>query len=218
MLISDREKRAGKAWLDIALDEHASIASFARFTLQLVAVGAPAQLLQDTAAAIADEIRHARLAFGCASDLLRECFGPSTCDISRSVVEQPRLRNIAVDALLEGCIGEGIAAAHASLAAQRSAGRYVEVWNEIAEDEGRHAQLAWSFVEWSLDVQPDIARDLRVALTARRAIPPPVKGEVDDLEEFGILSIATKASAANCLYTEEILPRAESLLASAPPS
>lgn len=50
-------------WLDSALLEHASIASFARFSLHLLAVGAPPELLERTQRAALDEIEHARLAF-----------------------------------------------------------------------------------------------------------------------------------------------------------
>ena len=46
------------------LAEHASIASFARFTLQLLALGAPSGLVSRSIAAMADEVRHARFGFG----------------------------------------------------------------------------------------------------------------------------------------------------------
>lgn len=46
--------------------EHASVAAFARFTLQLLAMGAPAELVQASVGAAADELDHARLRFGIA--------------------------------------------------------------------------------------------------------------------------------------------------------
>src|SRR5262245_889099 len=49
------------AWLRDAQMEHASIASFARFTLELLAVGAPAELVADSQRASLDEIEHARM-------------------------------------------------------------------------------------------------------------------------------------------------------------
>lgn len=53
-------------WAEDGLYEHASIASFARFALELLALGAPPSLLEDVHAAMADELHHARLCFGLA--------------------------------------------------------------------------------------------------------------------------------------------------------
>jgi hypothetical protein len=72
---AERDALAG-AWCDDGLMEHASVASFARFALQLVAVGAPPQLLVDTQQAIRDEIEHARLCFGLASAYAGRKLGP----------------------------------------------------------------------------------------------------------------------------------------------
>jgi hypothetical protein len=46
--------------------EHASVAAFARFTLDLLALGAPADLVQSAQQALGDEIAHAELCFGLA--------------------------------------------------------------------------------------------------------------------------------------------------------
>ena len=43
----------------MAVEEHASIAAFARTICQLMALGAPARLLADTQRALGDEIEHA---------------------------------------------------------------------------------------------------------------------------------------------------------------
>ncbi len=57
----------GAAWLRNALMEHASVAALARFTLELLAVGAPADLIRDSNAAASDETRHAELCFALAA-------------------------------------------------------------------------------------------------------------------------------------------------------
>ena len=59
--------RLAELWQADALMEHASIASFARFSLQLLALGAPARLVRDAQAAALDEVRHAEHAFSIAS-------------------------------------------------------------------------------------------------------------------------------------------------------
>jgi hypothetical protein len=55
------------AWTQDALVEHASVAAFARTTLELMALGAPAELVAGAQAAAADEVRHARVSFALAS-------------------------------------------------------------------------------------------------------------------------------------------------------
>ncbi len=141
-----------RAWLDDALAEHASIAAFTRLSMQLLAVGAPPRLLEETHRAAIDEVRHAQRCFtlasayganpetpgGLAPDAIRE----APCDLA----------TIAAEALLDGCVGEGVAAAVAR--ASRDDARDPEVrraLDEIAGDELRHAELAWSVVSWCLD-------------------------------------------------------------------
>ncbi|MCA9546694.1 MAG: ferritin-like domain-containing protein, partial [Myxococcales bacterium] len=65
-MTADSEDPAQRArladhWTRQALAEHASVASFARFALHLMAVGAPPDLLVATHQAGLDEIEHARL-------------------------------------------------------------------------------------------------------------------------------------------------------------
>ena len=51
----------GIRWLDQAEAEHASVASFARHTLQLISLGAPTQLLDFSQKASEDEIEHSKI-------------------------------------------------------------------------------------------------------------------------------------------------------------
>jgi hypothetical protein len=64
---ADVRARLAAEWERIGLLEHASIAAFARFALQLLALGAPRDLVEDAQRAMADETRHAELAFALAS-------------------------------------------------------------------------------------------------------------------------------------------------------
>src|SRR5689334_16578031 len=58
--------RIGRAWRDAALAEHASSVALARFVMELLAIGAPLELVGAAQHAIADETMHAQLAFGLA--------------------------------------------------------------------------------------------------------------------------------------------------------
>jgi hypothetical protein len=62
-------QRAAARWLEIARQEHASVAAFARVSLELMAVGAPPHLLEGCHRAALDEVGHARLALDLARAL-----------------------------------------------------------------------------------------------------------------------------------------------------
>lgn len=137
-------------WTDAALMEHASIAAFARFTLELLALGAPARLVEDATQAMADEQRHARMCFTVASAYAGKPLGPGPLDLAHSLGFTD-LEHVTVTTFLEGCIGETIAAVEARELASRAADPAIaETLRIIAEDEARHSALAWRFVRWAL--------------------------------------------------------------------
>jgi hypothetical protein len=152
------------AWQADGLMEHASIASFARFVLHLLALGAPPSLVAAAQQAMADEVEHARSCFALAGAYAGHPVGPGPLAIDGALVGSISLREAAVAAVVEGCIGETLAA-HQALAAAGVAKDAVvrRVLAGIAEDEARHAELAWRFVAWALghggaDVREAVAR------------------------------------------------------------
>jgi hypothetical protein len=149
------EERAAlaEAWTKDALFEHASIASFARFALELMAVGAPAELVDAAHAAARDEVRHAGLCFALASAYRGSPVAPGPLDFGGSVAIASDLAAIAAATVREGCIDETIAAMIAAEQRDRAADPAVRAALEvIAEDESRHAELAWRTVAWALEV------------------------------------------------------------------
>ncbi len=82
-----RAARQARQWTETARLEHASIAAFARFVLQLMALGAPAELVAaDVLATIAtDEARHAELAWRCVAWMVR-AFGQEARDALESAL------------------------------------------------------------------------------------------------------------------------------------
>ena len=61
--------------------EHASVASFARHTLQLMSMGAPATLLIGSQQSAIDEIKHAKMCYGIAKSFLGAKIQPNTLNI-----------------------------------------------------------------------------------------------------------------------------------------
>jgi len=156
-------------WVRIGLMEHASIAAFARFSLQLLAFGAPASLLEATQRAMADETHHARLAFDLASRFARVPCGPGYLDVS-SAMGNNDWADVVKATFVEGCIGETVAAMEAAEALQHARDPQVRATLEvIARDERRHAELAWQFIDWALSQTPQLATELRALIHAERA-------------------------------------------------
>lgn len=148
----DAQSRAviARAWRDDARMEHASVASFARFTLHLMALGAAPDLLADVQRAALDEVDHARRCFSLAASLDGVHEGPGPLDVT-GAIGAVTLEEAVRAAIAEGCVGETCAALlcrrRAELATEPAVRAALE---HIAEDESRHASLAWRFVAWAL--------------------------------------------------------------------
>jgi hypothetical protein len=161
------EPELARAWAEDGLFEHASVASFARFALELLALGAPPALLREVHVAIADELRHASLCFG-----LARRFGvavdPGALPISNAVLA--RVGDPIATALAlfeEGCVNESLAACEAADAAGTCQDAEIrEVLESIAADERRHASLAWGALRWLIDTHGE---RVRAPLRARLA-------------------------------------------------
>jgi hypothetical protein len=138
-------------WLADALAEHASIAAFAKLSLELLALGAPPELLCEAQRAALDEIEHARLCFGIAAHLSERDLGPGALDVTGATARAPTLARLAAETVREGCIAETIAALIAARQAEVAGVPGVRAALErIADDEGRHAALAYRIVAWAL--------------------------------------------------------------------
>jgi hypothetical protein len=142
-------ERLASYWIEVALAEHASVPAFARFAMQLAALGAPARLLADTASAMTDEIEHARLAFALAKRYGGRAVGPGALAMDGALADSCDAVEVAALAVREACIGETLAAIEAARALTDARDPQVRaVLSKIAEDELRHAELGWRFVAW----------------------------------------------------------------------
>jgi hypothetical protein len=139
-----------RAWLDDALQEHASIAAFARFAMQMLAVGAPSDLVMDAQRAAIDEVRHARVCFSLARRYGETETGPSVLRVDDALGPMT-LADLAALTAEEGCVGETLGALLAKEQATVARDPVVRrLLDRIARDEARHAELAWRFVAWAV--------------------------------------------------------------------
>jgi hypothetical protein len=181
-------------WARLGQMEHASIAAFARFNLQLLSLGAPCALVEACNRALADETAHARVCFALASSYAGSAVGPARLDIEHCLAET-NLAQVAKLVLREGCLGETVAALEAVAAAEVAGDCAVKrALTRIAQDELDHAQLGFQFVRWALtvssvEVRHELAREAAQQLAdferdARRGQP----GRTDDrLAAHGLL-------------------------------
>jgi hypothetical protein len=155
-LDADDATRAALAarWRENARTEHASVAAFARLTLDLVGLGAPPELVACAQRDALDEIAHAQACFAIARALDGADVGPGpfpqaararTLSGGRTLA----LAQLAVDSLVDGALHEGVSArVIARLARRCEVGPVAATLKRIAADEGRHAAHGWDVVEW----------------------------------------------------------------------
>jgi hypothetical protein len=203
------------AWLEDALAEHASIAAFARFALQLLALGAPPDLIADTHRAIADELEHARLCFTLASAYADREIGPGALAMGGALTDDIDLASVVVAAIREGCIGETMAAMQAEVARGLAQDPIVVAsLDRIAADESRHAALAWRFVDWAVKQGGRRIRDVAADAFIRYA--PNGAGNTrspsPDLTAHGRISASDLALLQRRTYDEVIRPCAAAVL------
>lgn len=207
--LEEEERRSAAAhWAAQAAMEHASVASFARFSLQLLALGAPPDLVTEAHRAALDEVEHARVAYGVASRLAGRHIGP---DLLPEAAAPLRVDLAAVVESLveEGCVGETLGAAEGREIARRvTDGSLRAACAHIASDEERHAALAWRTLRWLLDTFGETARrPARQAFerAARRHGTDPEEGPCV-LEELGILAARTLGALRREVLEEVIGP------------
>jgi len=192
--------------------EHASAAAFARFVLQLAGLAAPPALVRDAALAAADEVRHAELCFTLAARISGVTWGPEPLPLD-GVLDARSLASVIREVIVEGCIG--VASRQLELATDAETRRALE---RIAEDEARHAELAWRFLRWAIDVggreAQACARHTFDSATRTHARAPDLgRVDVEAWRAHGRLSPRERDDAVEGALSEVILPCARRALA-----
>jgi hypothetical protein len=200
-------------WREVGLMEHASIAAFARFAMQLLAVGAPPELLLETQDAMRDETQHARLAFALASAYADADVGPGRLEIE-GALEDGDPRDILRMVIHEGCIGETVAALEAAEAAEHASDPVVKrVLEQIACDEQRHAELAWRYVAWAVEQDSELGLTLlsEIRTSQLEAKSQVVADRNRALLAHGVMTDAMRSELRSLAISRLIAPAAQAL-------
>jgi hypothetical protein len=144
-----RDAERAARFSSMAAAEHASIASFARTSLELLALGAPPDLIADTHRAALDEIEHARIAYALAAEASSETLGPAPLAMPSHA--PPTFASMVASTFLDACVGESLGVAQIrELAAREIDARTRARLERIAEDEERHVVLAFRTLAWAV--------------------------------------------------------------------
>lgn len=185
---------AARQWARAARFEHASIATFCFAAVELMNHGAPLALVRRYQEAALDEVRHAEQALRIAAALHG---APLELGALPAVNMTPRpLPAVALDALLEGCGGEGTAAIVARIGASRAEPDIAAVLGTIADEETTHAALAWATVRWAVERDSSILDTLLEAVDARldAARPGATAPAERPLDRYGLLGVEETAA------------------------
>lgn len=201
-------------WARAAQMEHASVASFARFSLQLMSIGAPLPLLQAAHQAALDEVKHAQIAISFANKLGGTNIVPGDFPVSdKTSFGFGDLPTIAEATTLEGCVEETIAALIAAVQAERVSDPEMQAaLKDVAKEEATHAVLAWRSLQWMLQKSPAIREKIAAVISSTR----PVSGSSEvpastSLEAVGILSAEKMEKLREIGWHRIVAPTASSL-------
>lgn len=148
-----------------AVEEHASVATFARTLCQLMALGAPLALLERTQAALRDELEHTRgsvawLAHHAGAEAVPGRLPEALAPLAPQRGGEAELaRALLLDVLRGGCVGEALAAEAMLARAEEASDPQLAAWlRRVADDETRHATLAFETALWLVRSRPELGQ------------------------------------------------------------
>ena len=197
---------SGRYWAQVALLEHASIASFARCSLELMRWGAPLHLLRATQKAGLDEVNHAQMTRALAERLLGERLELGELKLGSAVSLSASRADFAEAVLREGAIGESLAVLDVAARLQNCSDRETRgVLEQILKDESQHAELAWAILKWLVEEDMTLLPRLARVVGEERA-----KGRTGEGSPvppgFGLIDSATQQQVFEEGWEQVLLP------------
>lgn len=206
-------QRLASHWLGEAAAEHASVAAFARFSLQLLALAAPPELVSAAHIAALDEVRHAQELYALAARYSGEQRGPGALVLPGGPLPcDPE--TVALETLRDGCLGESLAAqAVVQAAAGASDPEVARVLLAIAADEENHAALAWQAMAWLRRTHPQpVRRAIEAFLAALSGTELAELVDEHDDRPYGVLTRAQHLAVRHETVAEIVVPCLRALL------
>lgn len=196
------------AWAHAGAAEHASVAAFSRLSLQLLALGAPLDLIEGVQRAALDEVHHARACWALAQTLSGSDVAVGTFPFERTIDANTTLAGLAYAAVREGCLAETLGACVAQSVAALATEDVRAVLTRLASEEADHAVLSFRIVSWALQVGGE---SVRGAITRALDEPWP-RLDTHELALRAGVSRETVAAAARSATARVLKPAARALI------
>ena len=153
------EYKTIEKWLEIGLAEYSSIATFARFSLELMSHGAPLWLVELSNKAQLDEIKHTKIVFEIANKLLehinntnKSCIVPDKFPNHEMNINNDDWNKMVMDVIIGGCFGETVSALTMMKRHKIDNIKIIDKYlYEISLDEINHSSFAWIVIRWIID-------------------------------------------------------------------
>jgi len=216
VLSAEQRTKAAEYWSRVAMMEHASVASFSRFSLELMSVGAPTELLKGAHEAALDEVRHTQISLEIANQFSASTFAAGSFPISSKAADFAfgDMEKIATAAALEGCIEETLAASIVLYQADHMADEHHKtLLHSVALDEARHAAFAWRAVQWMTSTSHSIHSAVSAVFIDRavRYEMAPENASEPILQHLGLLDQGTVLKLQHAAWHQVVAPVAASL-------
>lgn len=192
----------GAFFAEAAFLEAASVFAFERLEEELRMLGAPLELVDAARASREDEVRHARM-----TKKLAKRFGATVAEPSVAETAPRSAYEIALENAVEGCVRETYAAVVAHWQAQASADPQIaRTMQAIAEDETKHAALAWDVAAW---LEPRLTAEERARIDAARdAAREEMRASLARELDASVVTVAGMPRAADALALFEAVSAA----------
>merc|ERR1719473_2473085 len=138
LLLVNSEENVCSNWQSVANAEATSVASFARFTIDLMTLNAPIALIQMSQEFALDEIKHAKMALSLAGSSNVHTFGALP---EHTIEFKPDLKAFVKDTFISGVAPEllAVAKAYAKLNSGKLKADELIFWEMVSKDEANHA-------------------------------------------------------------------------------
>jgi|GEM_PF-420821 len=159
----NRDASLGTTFASIAELEAASVVAFERLAAELAHHGAPESLIDEAKRSAWDEVVHTAMMKDLAARFGSNARLPYP-DAANTCARD--LFDIALENAVEGCVRETFGALQAThQAAHATDSQVADAMRVIADDETRHAALAWDIAAW---IEPQLSSEQRLALKSAR--------------------------------------------------
>jgi len=199
--LASKHQQATAIWQHRASVEWASEPAFTQLARQLYVANAPTSFIERAYQAAEDELDHTVISAGMASRFSNETLELGEPDTSHRLPVQGNeaFKRLAIESWLDGCLGEGSAAAVARQEARKVKDPILRgTQAQIAKDEQAHADLGWDILEWACQKG---GKDVVQAVETVRDLVPPAEGVSVPcgFEDCGLVS----SEQMNAIYMQE---------------